>query len=42
MNDETLSETRAQLDAEAFTEAWEQGLRLTAGQALAFALAELA
>ena len=42
MNDETLSETRAQLDAEAFTEAWEQGLRLTAGQALAFALATLA
>jgi tetratricopeptide (TPR) repeat protein len=41
MNDETLSETRAQLDPEAFAEAWEQGRRLTSDEALSFALTAL-
>lgn len=41
MNDETLSEARAQLDPEAFAEAWEQGRQLTSDQALSFALTAL-
>jgi tetratricopeptide (TPR) repeat protein len=41
MNDETLSDARAQLDPEAFAEAWEQGRHLTSDQALSFALTAL-
>jgi hypothetical protein len=40
-NDETLAATRAQLDAEAFAKAWEQGRQLTSDEALDFALTEL-
>jgi predicted ATPase len=38
MNENTLSSIRAQLDEAAFTEAWEQGLTLTADEAVALAL----
>ena len=38
MNDETLSSARTQLDDEAFAEAWEQGGKLTADEAVALAL----
>ena len=41
MNEDTLAATRAQLDAEAFADAWEQGRQLTSDAALALALAEL-
>ena len=41
MNDETLAAARAQLDAEAFAEVWDEGCELTSDEALAFALAEL-
>jgi hypothetical protein len=41
MNHETLAATRAQLDAETFAEAWEQGRRMTCDEALALALSEL-
>jgi hypothetical protein len=41
MNHETLAATRAQLDAETFAEAWEQGRRMTSDEALAVALSEL-
>jgi hypothetical protein len=42
LNDQTLTAIRAQLDAEAFAVAWEQGRQLTSDEALAFALAALA
>jgi predicted ATPase/DNA-binding SARP family transcriptional activator len=41
MNHETLAATRAQLDAETFAEAWEQGRLMTSDEALALALSEL-
>ena len=41
MNDETLASTRAQLDADAFAGAWEEGCRLTADEAMVLAVAEL-
>jgi hypothetical protein len=41
MNDETLAATRAQLSADEFAEAWEQGRQLTPDEALELALSEL-
>jgi len=41
MNEETLSAIRARLDEEAFAEAWEQGRKLTADEAVALALEAL-
>jgi hypothetical protein len=41
LNDETLTACRAQLDAGAFTEAWDGGRGLSASEALEVALAEL-
>ena len=42
MNEETLAEIRRQLDEPAFAEAWEQGCKLTAHEAVELALEELA
>jgi hypothetical protein len=41
LNDETLTASRAQLDAGAFSEAWDQGRELSSGEALELALAAL-
>jgi predicted ATPase/class 3 adenylate cyclase len=41
MNADTLAEIRRQLDGRAFAEAWEQGRKLTAHEAVELALAEL-
>jgi predicted ATPase/class 3 adenylate cyclase len=41
MNEETLAEIRKQLDEPTFAEAWEQGRKLTAPEAVELALAEL-
>ena len=38
MNEETLSAIRARLDEQAFAEAWEEGRKLTADEAVAVAL----
>ena len=40
-NDEALTLIRAQLDEAAFAEAWEQGRKLTADEAVALALESL-
>jgi hypothetical protein len=40
-NEETLSSIRTQLDEAAFAEAWEQGRKLTADEAVALALDSL-
>jgi predicted ATPase/class 3 adenylate cyclase len=42
MNEETLAEIRRQLDEPAFAEAWDEGRKLTADEAVELALAELA
>jgi hypothetical protein len=41
MNEETVAAIRAQLDEAAFAEAWEEGRKLTAEEAVALALAEI-
>ena len=38
MNETTLAAVRAQLDDAAFAETWEQGLKLTVGEAVTLAL----
>ena len=41
MNEETLGTIHAQLNDEAFREAWEEGRALTVDQAVALALGEI-
>lgn len=41
MNEETIRTIRAQLDEAAFAEAWEEGRKLTADEAVALALESL-
>lgn len=41
MNEQTLASIRTQLDEAAFAEAWEQGRKLTADEAVALALDSL-